>query len=143
MRYLINTPMVIADIMDDEIIILNMESGKYYSAMNTGAIAWQTLSNGYTIEEASEIISKHFAISNDLVLKDLNTISTQFLADGLIMTSEVKKPVINVDVSAYKTYTTPEITTYTDMEKLLLMDPVHEVENMGWPNKKEQKDTTK
>jgi hypothetical protein len=143
MRYLINSPMVIADNMDGEIVILNMESGKYYSAMSTGAIVWQLMSNGYNVDEASKIISTYYSIVIDIVKKDLNELLTKFIEDKLIKISEVSEPIISINISDKNEYKTPEVTVYTDMEKLLLMDPIHEVENMGWPNIKKAEEKTK
>jgi hypothetical protein len=30
----------------------------------------------------------------------------------------------------------PKLSKYTDMEDLLALDPIHEVDEMGWPNAK-------
>ncbi len=140
MRYTTNSPMVITDDMDGEIIILNTESGKYFSTEKTGAIIWKMLSNGYTLNETTEIISNHFSIENEAINKDLNSLLIQLIDEGLIKVDEITKPKTDIDLSNISEYTTPEIIAYSDMEKLLLMDPVHEVENMGWPNvKKDEK----
>ncbi len=32
-----------------------------------------------------------------------------------------------------RTYATPTLSKYTDMEELLLLDPIHEVDAQGWP----------
>ncbi|MDC1162015.1 PqqD family protein [Tenacibaculum sp.] len=140
MRYTINDPMVITDDMDGEIIILNTESGKYFSTEKTGAIIWEMLSNNYTIDETTEIISSHFSIPCEIIKKDLNSLLAQFIDEGLLKVSKDTKSNSDIDLSNLNEYATPQITAYSDMEKLLLMDPVHEVENMGWPNvKKEEK----
>ena len=41
MSYTVNAPLVIADNIDDEVIILDMESGKYYSTQGSVAAIWQ------------------------------------------------------------------------------------------------------
>ena len=30
-------------------------------------------------------------------------------------------------------YAAPKLSTYTDMQELLLLDPIHEVDESGWP----------
>ena len=32
------------------------------------------------------------------------------------------------------TFEAPKLSKYTDMEQLLLLDPVHDVDETGWPN---------
>ena len=29
----------------------------------------------------------------------------------------------------------PQLSSYTDMQELLLLDPIHEVDESGWPNR--------
>jgi hypothetical protein len=31
-------------------------------------------------------------------------------------------------------YEAPKLSAYTDMQELLLLDPIHEVDESGWPN---------
>jgi len=35
------------------------------------------------------------------------------------------------DIDSYKA---PELDTYEDMQDLILLDPIHEVDESGWPN---------
>jgi hypothetical protein len=32
-------------------------------------------------------------------------------------------------------YSPPKLSAYTDMQELLLLDPVHEVDDAGWPSR--------
>jgi hypothetical protein len=36
-------------------------------------------------------------------------------------------------VSGRLSFTHPQLQKYTDMQELLLLDPIHEVEESGWP----------
>jgi hypothetical protein len=103
----VNAPLLIADNTDGEVIILNMESGKYYG---TGE---QQLAAAVT-----EI--QEFFIAENL-LKPLEGSATPTDAgSGTLAGKEFQHPVIN---------------SHTDMQGLLLLDPIHEVEDMGWPHK--------
>lgn len=140
MRYVINSPMVITDDMDGEIIILNTESGKYFSTEKTGAIIWEMFSNCYTINEVTSSFSNLFPTKGKEIKNDIDALLLQLKNEGLLKVSNVEKPQKAIDLNIFKEYNTPSIIAYSDMEKLLLMDPVHEVENMGWPNvKKDEK----
>jgi hypothetical protein len=132
--------MVITDDMDGEIIILNTESGKYFSTEKTGAIIWEMFSNGYTIDEVINALSNLFSSQEEEIKKDINVFLSQVITEGLLKVSEIEKPNTSIELSHFNEYKTPKMIAYSDMEKLLLMDPVHEVENMGWPNiKKDEK----
>ena len=137
MRYKINAPNVIADNMDGEYVILNMESGRYYSALETGAIAWQLLSNTYTLEETIAIFSSKYPVPKQMLSEELKAFLAELLENNLLIPSEATTPKVESNLSFIKNYKTPAITIYTDMEGLLLVDPIHEVENTGWPNTKQ------
>lgn len=135
MRYKINSPMVIADDVDHEVIILNMKSGKYYSASNSSGIFWNMISGGYSIDELKKTINNpelnteiddfvEFLISESLIVEDLEIESHSKVE----IPEEIKFDKLKID-------------TYTDMEQILLLDPIHEVENIGWPSKKNESNT--
>jgi hypothetical protein len=42
------------------------------------------------------------------------------------------------ETAAPAPYAKPELNKYTDMQQLLLADPLHEVEEAGWPRTKDQ-----
>jgi len=134
MRYIINAPLVIADNLDNEVIILSMETGKYFSAPTTGAVVWQLLSGGYSVEEAGQKMAEHFGVELEQVIQDLDELKAQFLHYHLIKETAVEITLPSVKFPDKLDYVKPGMTAYSDMEKLLLVDPIHEVENMGWPN---------
>lgn len=140
MRYKINAPLVIAEKVAEEVIILNMQTGKYYSAQGLGAVIWEMLSNAYTLEEAVAEVSKQFNSIPNTLQEDISQLLTQLQEDLLLVESDVSSPIATIELSAIETYTTPEIATYTDMEALLLLDPVHEVSTKGWPQQKDSED---
>jgi hypothetical protein len=43
-------PHVVREVFDDEVIIINMESGNYFSLNNTGAYVWTLIEAGYAAD---------------------------------------------------------------------------------------------
>jgi hypothetical protein len=124
MTYTIDTNKVVSEIFNDEAVIVNLTSGAYYSFKGSAITIWQLLGAGYRDEEIIE------------QLKDAESI-TKFIAfliqENLITASDsVVKETITVD----RQFTLPEYKKYDDMKDLLLLDPIHEVDQTGWPHKK-------
>ena len=124
MTYTIDTNKVVSEIFNDEAVIVNLTSGAYYSFKGSAISIWQLLGAGYSDEE---IIGQ---------FKDADAINkfiSFLLQENLIATSEtVVKETIAID----QQFTTPEYKKYDDMKDLLLLDPIHEVDQTGWPHKK-------
>jgi hypothetical protein len=58
--------------------------------------------------------------------------------DGEKPTSELNPEPLPISVQSVDKlpYEPPVLNRYTDMQDLILLDPVHEVEDTGWPNPK-------
>lgn len=138
MRYLINSPHVIADIIDGELIILNMETGKYFSIKGSGTVIWQLLAGGYEEQEAAETLTQHYKADHELLLTAITKLKNQFIEDNLLKPLDefVTRPTVDIKLEAGgRAFEEPVVEGYTDMQGLLLLDPIHEVEDMGWPHK--------
>jgi coenzyme PQQ synthesis protein D (PqqD) len=140
-RLRINSPKIIYEKFDDEVIIVNLENGSYYSVDQSGARIWMLLAGGFGREEILAHIGAEYAGNNleieqatSSFLDDLNRESLFIVepSDG----EAPPPPAIVVDPSP-RPFVSPKLQKYTDMEELLVLDPIHEVDEVGWPRKKE------
>ncbi len=137
-RYRTNKPDVILENFDDEIVIVNLASGNYYSIDTLGAEIWSMLESGFT---AGEILL-HLSRIYDGSAKDIETAVAEFIqriiAENLIVpdpaVSAEEKASGNSEHQPRRVFTAPVLNKYTDMQELLLVDPIHEVDETGWPN---------
>lgn len=65
---------------------------------------------------------------------------TRFIAElarlNLIVPAELTADLTaEIEVPASDEFQPPALESYTDMQDLLLLDPIHEVDEMGWPQK--------
>jgi hypothetical protein len=141
----INKSDVVSEHFDDEVVIINLDSGNYYSVDGLGVDIWKLLEKRVTLNEIIESCMNTYAVSNP---EDLHAVVQQFIAElyaeGLIM---LDKPVTNqtsrtarsvkeeTPVSKRLLLNTERVVLhkYTDMQDFLLVDPIHEVEYTDWP----------
>lgn len=134
----INTPTVVAEAFDDEIVILHLESGTYYSLEKSGAIIWTLLQEGVNLAEISARIATTDAISEQSV----QHFRERLLQEKLIISDHATAPSSakqGIKTDAYslaqeQQFTSPHLHKYTDMQDLLLLDPIHDVTKTGWPH---------
>jgi hypothetical protein len=114
----------VSEIFNDEAVIVNLASGAYYSFKGSAIAIWQLLGAGYSDQEVSEQFKDSESINQFIAF---------LLQENLITTSSVSvKEPITVD----QQFVRPEYKKYDDMKDLLLLDPIHEVDQTGWPHKK-------
>ncbi|HEX9829650.1 MAG TPA: PqqD family protein [Bacteroidota bacterium] len=138
-RYKLNTPAVVEETFDTETVIVNLVSGFYYSATKSGVMMWNLLVNGYTATEIASQLHKHFTGTEKQFTTAVEEFRTKLLAEQLIVAVNGDHTAPLMPPSTIQTpapFENPVLEKYTDMQDLLLLDPIHEVDDSGWPNKK-------
>ena len=130
----INTPNVVHEAIEGEVVIVNLEKGLYFSTDGVGAAVWTRLAAGQSIEEVRGWLVAGFADA-DTASGDLDSFVEQLRASDLVTDSDAAPETNGIEIaSAPDAYTTPVLEIYSDMEELLLLDPIHEVnDEAGWP----------
>jgi len=136
--YHINDERVFADYADDQYIILNFVNGEYYSLDKISSAVLRALLEGCDDRDIAKALTEHFR--EEGIEEKVSSFREQLLSMGMI----VKDEDSSKDASSFFEQVTEDkltdlnVEVFTDVADLLLMDPIHEVdENMGWPIKKE------
>lgn len=145
-RYSCNDPDVIYEIYDDEVVVLNFSNGNYYSLKNSAKSVWILIVRGVSFSE----IQKHFTDNSNShkaeIEKSISDFFGSLIEEELIVNAGSKtlknvapgqKTDAVLDVYA-KDFTPPVLEKYTEMQELLLLDPIHEVSDTGWPVRKKK-----
>lgn len=146
-RFKINAPKVIHETIDGEAIILNLDSGNYYSMDRAGNDIWGLIVKGANAGSIIEWVDKHYDTNGADVSNVLPQLIDQLIDEGIIIPDQENSAVsiTETDVPYASEHTErmsfvmPVLNKYSDMEELLLLDPIHEVDEMGWPNIQEEK----
>jgi hypothetical protein len=136
-----NTPHVVYETIDGETIIMDLRTGNYYSIEWPGVFIWEYLAAGGNIEtiliedkrlETHEKSIQHFV--NILLQESLLMEVTDESAEPAVVTDEQKADITKL-AGEFKD---PQISKYTDMQEMLLLDPIHDVDEKGWPEPKKE-----
>ncbi|MEM7167638.1 MAG: PqqD family protein [Planctomycetota bacterium] len=126
-RYQVSGPHIVHETIDDEVVIVNMETGAYYSLQGSGQAIWSLAEAG---KDASEIDASFAAAPG---VEPIEKFLQELVSEQLITVSE-RAAAAEVDVAPGE-FVAPALEKFTDMEDFLLVDPIHEVGEQGWPNK--------
>ena len=142
--YRVNSPHVVHEVFEDgEAAIINLKTGSYYSLDSVGATIWGLIDQGYSTGEIVEDLVQRYDGSLVAIVNDVGALVAALQAEDLIA------PVAAADAApapktgrpttspATKTaYSAPAFERFNDMQELLLLDPIHEVGEAGWPHAK-------
>jgi hypothetical protein len=137
----INSPGVIGEVVEGEAIIVNLDSGAYYSLDGAGADVWAAAQTGTTFADVTELAMSRYDGVSEQIAADVAALVEELLGEGLIVANADPFPcatglraVVAPPPSVRPPFLKPVLQKYTDMADLLLLDPIHEVDAQGWPH---------
>jgi hypothetical protein len=136
----INAPKVVHDIIDGEAVLVHLGSGSYYSTDRVGADVWSFLEKGASLGQIVDEVSKRYEGSREDITQGVATLLVELQKEELILPAAAVKPQESFNAAASAqgiektSFQPPRLQKYTDMEDLLLLDPIHDVDETGWPN---------
>ena len=136
--YSVDTENIMHETIDGEVVIVNLDTGAYYSFDGVGEFIWDELSKqAWSLEDMISLVASSYEGEKEEIAGCVGKFFADLRGEKLITADENAVPAAAADAAGTgKTgsFTTPELQKYTDMETLLLADPIHEVESDGWPN---------
>ena len=136
-RFRVNTPTVTHETIDGEAVIINLDSGNYYSLVDVGSFIWGLIEQGASASDAQNLVSQTYqgnAVEIDRGVQDL---FAQLQQESLIVPVDGASDLSQVTPSSNghekPSFNLPLLNKYSDMQELLLLDPIHDVDDAGWP----------
>lgn len=137
MHYRINAPHVIAETMAGEATIVQLTTGCYFSLAGTGAEIWDGLVAGDTLEEVVERLAAEYDAPREEIAAAAGRLLGELTAEELLVAGEngsgSARPVQQPTAGERRPFVEPSLEKFTDMQDIVLLDPVHEVDARGWP----------
>ena len=124
---------LISETIAGESIIIDLEDGRYYRASGLASVLWDELERGVGFDHLRMIAGSRRG--------DVEPAVVARFALGLIDAALVTCDLVGRSALAGIVTASPETSSdlvleiYDDMADLLLMDPVHDVGEQGWPAK--------
>ena len=149
LRFRTNVPKIIHETIEGETVLVNLDTGNYYSLDGIGADVWGLMEKGIHLGGMIDWISERYEGERMDIEKALFRLIEELQCEELIVPDGTRDPGIAMDQSGVskdspgeqlKNFVPPVLHKYSDMQDLLLLDPVHEVDESGWPNVKPDKE---
>ena len=135
--YRVNAPKVVYEDFEDETILINLDNGSYYSFSGSGAMIWGRIVSGESIASVREYLREHFPDATDIALS-VEDFVRELVDENLIVknSSGTAKNIkqAKATIPSLAQFEKPVLQKYSDMQDLLLLDPIHEVDEAGWPH---------
>jgi hypothetical protein len=134
--YSVNQPNVVAEVFEGEVVVVDLVSGRYFSLLGTGALIWDLLSRGHRVGDiAEQLVRSHAEGGVDIPAAVGDFIESLVAADLIVQADpssavQMDEVVVLTDKAPFAS---PTLETFSDLQDILLLDPIHEVDAAGWP----------
>jgi hypothetical protein len=127
---------IVSRLFEDELTLINLDSGDYFAAGGVVADIWHILATPTPLDRLIDKVSARYRVDPAVAAEEIRTHVAQLLAHGLIArvrpaAAEPRPPAPVPSEPA--DWPNSWFETYSDMKDLLLLDPVHDVEDGVWP----------
>jgi hypothetical protein len=137
------TPSVVSEVIDGEAVIMDLRSGNYFSTTGAGALIWRNLETSRSYRQILQSLTANYKIDSQTLTDAANRFLADLIANNLVEEIAVEESTDEYprrdgpDVaSAARLFDPPVLAMHTDMQDLLLLDPIHDVGPAGWPVRK-------
>jgi coenzyme PQQ synthesis protein D (PqqD) len=131
-RFEINAPTIIGEAVDGEVMVMNLRDGIYYSVTGVAAAIWPALAGGAALDEIAATVAGTTGASLARVAADLDGFVARLGEENILRDATGPSPD-RLQIVSPSNYQGFAIERFDDMRAILILDPVHEVGEFGWP----------
>jgi len=135
-RFEIGGPNIVWEVFEDEVVVINLDTGCYYALDPIGGVLFDLLVHGAAMSTIVRTTADRYEGDPDAMVSEIEQFARRLLEAELVRERTGSAPVADVDNETPVTKTAfgpPQFRIYTDMRDLLLLDPIHETDETGWP----------
>lgn len=130
------------EIFEGELVVVNLESGKYYAMRREAADIFQLCLQHASANEIARCLSASYIGDPTRIASSVQLFLAKLQQEGILALSPSRPSdaAPTIPPPRLAPFAEPEFEVHNDMQDLLMLDPIHEVDTAGWPVIKPQLD---
>jgi hypothetical protein len=131
-------PNIIGKLFDGELTLINLDTGQYFAAGGCAADIWELVADGAKPADIVNGLQQRYKGDAATISAETNRILELLLQNALISVSSKGSAASRaVAAQEQKPWQPGWIEVYGDMKELLLLDPIHDVDE-AWPKARQE-----
>jgi hypothetical protein len=136
MRFGVDKTRIAHQTIGDEAIVVDFQMGTYFSLRDSAAEIWELLTGSMPVDDLISLYRSDNPEQAQAVESEIRTFIAELVAANLLSRDE---SFFNVDPQQTPIkrgpFSKPLLEKFDDMSELIMLDPVHDVTEHGWPHK--------
>lgn len=121
----------------DEVVVLDVIDGAYYSLGGSTPLVWPALIAGHEPKEIAGALAGAVGAPEETVTRSLDDMVGHLVAERILVAGAADGPAPDLSLNGEAHRFTPfTFEKHVDMQDLLTLDPIHDVDReSGWPKR--------
>jgi len=135
--WVVDSNKVMSELLDGEAVIVDLATGRYHAAVGVAATVWEGILCGHSLELIMDDVRRAHTGVPDNAEHHVKGFIVSVVDAGLAMpstevlsTSDTRSPISGEPTA----WSVPVLESHDDLADLMLIDPVHDVTEQGWPH---------
>ncbi len=137
-RFAIRHPEVVSEVFDSETVVVDLTAGRYYAFNSTATAIWSRLAAAPTADQVAVALASAFGDlerARGEVARFLERLAEAGLLVRVAPGTDAAPGADPEPHPAFAAEPPPaDFEVYTDLEDLLVLDPIHDLDESGWPS---------
>jgi hypothetical protein len=140
MQYRVNAPEVIAETVGEETMVVNLGTGHYFNLQGTAVDVWEGIERAEPLDAIIQGLEARFEAAAGEIESAVSELVLELQESALIVAATADDGPAPGAAAARSAegargpFIKPQLAKFTDMQDIILLDPVHEVDPRGWPH---------
>jgi hypothetical protein len=123
---------------EGEIVVVNLETGRYYAMQGEAADIFTLCVQVATCDEIVDALGGNYQIEDPETTAQIVLNFLERLKDEGVIVETGNRPesahAPMLESAPQIKFSIPQFDIHNDMQDLLMLDPIHEVDEAGWPH---------
>lgn len=129
----VNAPLVVSETMDGEAIVMHHGSGRYFDMIGSAALIWSAIEQGASYGQIAQALAQAYDLEPAAAQASVEAFVQVLESHDLLRVADTPAPA-SLDLPAVAgPYAPPLLGVHDDLADMLLLDPIHDVDDVGWP----------
>lgn len=129
----VNAPLVVSETMDGEAIVMHHGSGRYFDMTGSAALIWSAVEQGASHGQIAEALVQAYALAPAAAQATAQSFLQTLESHDLLRAADAPAPTSLDLPTVIGPYAPPLLGVHDDLADMLLLDPIHDVDDVGWP----------
>jgi len=136
MAYKVTDTHISHDTQGNETVVIDFSGGTYYSMVGTASTVWMLAASGIGDRAIVDMLTSRYDGDASVIDEQTALFLSDLVARGLLIVSTASPDDATTTSTARTPWSQPKLEAFNDLNDLILMDPIHDVDDAGWPHPK-------